>query len=195
MEAMTVSPVAVDGELIQTLRDAGLDDEDIHEAASVGWQFNFITRAADAFDFEILTDEKQLKVAKVLQRMGKLFGSEQPTPYTTTTDGVLRPVELNEARTHLLHADGATNSDLRVAAEALGARLRGADRSDFELPPEWLPYLTKVALHAYKVVGEDIDELKAAGHDENVIFEVTMACAFGCATAGVEAVMAHLHDV
>jgi hypothetical protein len=43
------------------------------------------------------------------------------------------------------------------------------------------PYLEKVRAHAYKITDEDIAALKAAGMDEETIFELTIAAAVGVA--------------
>ncbi len=40
-------------------------------------------------------------------------------------------------------------------------------------------YVQKVALHAYRVTDEDIDALRAAGHSEDQIFEITVSTALG----------------
>jgi hypothetical protein len=54
-------------------------------------------------------------------------------------------------------------------------RLRIA--SDDHIPAEAAAYVDKVRQHAYKVVGADIDHLKAAGWTEARIFELTAGVA------------------
>jgi alkylhydroperoxidase family enzyme len=44
-------------------------------------------------------------------------------------------------------------------------------------PTAMAAYLEKVRAHAYTVTDADVDELKAAGLDEDVIFEQTVAAA------------------
>jgi hypothetical protein len=56
-------------------------------------------------------------------------------------------------------------------------RLALATRRD--LPPELEPYAQKVARHAYRVTDADLESLRAAGYDDDAIFEVTVAVALG----------------
>jgi alkylhydroperoxidase family enzyme len=48
-----------------------------------------------------------------------------------------------------------------------------------EIPTELRPYADKVARHAYRVVDGDVAALRAAGYDDDQIFEITVAVAFG----------------
>ncbi len=43
--------------------------------------------------------------------------------------------------------------------------------------PEWKPYLDKVRHNAHKVLDSDAEKLRAAGHSDDRIFEVTVATA------------------
>lgn len=45
------------------------------------------------------------------------------------------------------------------------------------IPPELEAYADKVARHAYRVTERDLDALRAAGHDDDAIFEATVAVA------------------
>jgi alkylhydroperoxidase family enzyme len=48
-----------------------------------------------------------------------------------------------------------------------------------DIPTELEPYADKVARHAYRVTDRDLDALRAAGYDEDAIFEITVAVALG----------------
>ena len=63
------------------------------------------------------------------------------------------------------------------------ANLRTAAQPDRPALPDFAPYLDKIRRHAYKVTDRDVDELKAAGHSENEIFEQTVSAAVA---AGLE---------
>jgi alkylhydroperoxidase family enzyme len=63
------------------------------------------------------------------------------------------------------------------------ARLREAAKPDRPAPPDFAAYLDTVRRHAYKVADSDVEELKAAGHSEDEIFEQTVSAAV---TAGLE---------
>jgi hypothetical protein len=47
------------------------------------------------------------------------------------------------------------------------------------IPTELKPYADKVARHAYRVVDGDVAALRAAGYDDDQIFEITVAVALG----------------
>ncbi len=96
-----------------------------------------------------------------------------------------------EAMRHLTEAVLETPGDLdpatRKAIEAYAARLGGRDGEPAEEPPaELVPYLDKVARHAYKVTDADVNRLREAGYSDDAIFELTLAAALGAARARLE---------
>jgi alkylhydroperoxidase family enzyme len=76
-----------------------------------------------------------------------------------------------------------TPPKLRRAAAERARFLAGLAPTAPDLPSEWMSYVDKVALHAYRVTDEDVQALKDAGHDEDEIFEVTVATAVGASVA------------
>jgi len=64
-----------------------------------------------------------------------------------------------------------------------------------EPPDELAPYLDKVTRHAYKVTDDDVARLRAAGYDEDAIFEATLAAALGAARTRLERGLAALEDL
>jgi hypothetical protein len=72
------------------------------------------------------------------------------------------------------------------------ARLRETAQPDRAAPAELAPYLEKVRLQAYKVTDQDVEELKAAGHTEDEIFEHTISAA---TAAGLERLDAALETL
>ncbi len=75
---------------------------------------------------------------------------------------------------------------LRQSVEAHAARLGGAHREPVETPADLTPYLTKIALHAYRITDADIEHLKACGYSEDAIFEITLCAAMGAGLARLE---------
>jgi alkylhydroperoxidase family enzyme len=67
--------------------------------------------------------------------------------------------------------------------DELIARLRAAAQPERGASPKLAGYLEKVRLHAYMVTDRDVDELKAAGLNEDEIFEHTVSAAVA---AGLE---------
>jgi hypothetical protein len=68
----------------------------------------------------------------------------------------------------VLDGPGTLDADLRRTAASGGA-----------VPEELRAYADKVALHAYKVIDEDIAALREAGYSEDQVFELTVSCAVG----------------
>lgn len=72
---------------------------------------------------------------------------------------------------------------METRVDRLIAALEEAAGPEREPPPEFAAYLTKVRLHAYKVVDRDVDDLTAAGFSEDEVFEHTVSTAVA---AGLE---------
>ena len=94
----------------------------------------------------------------------------------------------------LMGARGDTSAELRRSIEAHTAHLSGRPRTgdSAELPSALVPYVEKVALHAYRVTDTDIDDLRKAGYSEDAVFEVTLSAAVGAGLARLERGMAAL---
>ena len=80
-----------------------------------------------------------------------------------------------------------TSPELRRAAGERAEFVAGLAPAAPDLPAEWVTYVDKVALHAYKVTDEDVQALRSAGHSEDEIFEITVATAVGASLARARA--------
>jgi alkylhydroperoxidase family enzyme len=88
---------------------------------------------------------------------------------------------LEQLRRTVFGSPGATDPATRLAA------------GTGEAPPEPLgSYAGKVRDQAYRVSDADIARLRAAGHSEDEIFEITVAAAVGAALRSLEAGLAAL---
>jgi alkylhydroperoxidase family enzyme len=96
------------------------------------------------------------------------------------------PSKVQTAVNALLTQPAVCTPALRQAVEAYAARLGGGDRPAQELPLELVSYVKKVALYAYKVTDEDVQELKEAGYSEDMIFEITLCASVGAGLARFE---------
>jgi hypothetical protein len=67
------------------------------------------------------------------------------------------------------------------------AALRDAAQPDRPAPPDFAAYLAKVRTAAYTVTDRDVEELKAAGHSEDKIFEQTVSAAAAAGLLRLEA--------
>lgn len=97
-----------------------------------------------------------------------------------------KPAEVRRVAEAVLDGPGETPNTLRRCIEARTARLGGGEREEDPIPSELESYVHKVALYAYKVTDEDVEELKARGYSEDEIFEITIAAAFGAGLARME---------
>jgi hypothetical protein len=62
------------------------------------------------------------------------------------------------------------------------------------LSEPWLSYTNKIRNEAWSVADSDIDDLRAAGHSEDEIFEMTVAAALGASLRMLDAGMQALRD-
>ena len=81
---------------------------------------------------------------------------------------------------------------VKTRYDELIAALRESAQPDRPAPPAMAGYLDKVRRHAYRVTDRDVEELKAAGHSEDEIFEQTVAAAVA---AGLERLDAGLRTL
>ena len=95
--------------------------------------------------------------------------------------------EIEQLGRLVFEGEAKTPPALRQAAAAHARFLAGLGPPGPALPGDWLPYVEKVALHAYKVTDEDVELLRKAGHGEDEIFEITIAAATGAGLARAEA--------
>ena len=92
----------------------------------------------------------------------------------------------------ILSSPGETSPSERAILAQQPAHLYGLPvQQEIALHPELTTYVAKVATHAYKVVGRDIEQLCAKGYSEDAIFEMTLSIAAGagqlCLTQGLAA--------
>src|SRR5262245_57583173 len=83
----------------------------------------------------------------------------------------------------VLQSAGATDTAARVKAFA-----------GDPLPPALDAYLAKVRGESYRVTDDDVGNLRAGGHPEDAIFELTVAGALGGAARGLAAVLRALRE-
>lgn len=93
----------------------------------------------------------------------------------------------------VLTSPGDTPPSLRHLIEEHSLELGGSpsERAS-EVPSELVLYISKVALHAYKVVDGDIEAFGQAGYSEDAIFEITLSAALGAGIARLERGLAAL---
>ena len=75
LEKVTLTPTLVGPDDVAPLRAAGLRDEAIEEALYVATLFNIITRLADAFEFDLPTEEQRKKDGTMLFKRGYKMGA------------------------------------------------------------------------------------------------------------------------
>jgi hypothetical protein len=97
-------------------------------------------------------------------------------------------------RAAVVGVPGALSGDVRaaIARRARAPAAGGPPDPPSDVPGPLLPYVEKVAHHAYRVMDEDVAALKAAGLSEDAIFEATASAALGAALARLERGLAAL---
>ena len=103
-------------------------------------------------------------------------------------------------RRAVLETEGDAAPALRARVEQAsagrsGRAESGADPTAPALPEPLAAYVEKVALHAYRVTDEDIETLRAAGHSEDAVFELTLAAALGAAAGRYERALSALEGL
>jgi len=87
----------------------------------------------------------------------------------------------------LVDGAGDSSSELRRAVVGRSIGLAGGKpTAGEEIPAVWRPYVDKVSLYAYKVLDQDVADLKKAGQSEEQIFEVTLAAGLGASLGRLE---------
>jgi alkylhydroperoxidase family enzyme len=95
----------------------------------------------------------------------------------------------------VLRGDAGARPSLRRAALARAAALGGgALPSDDRLPDALAAWVDKVAQKAWQITDEDVAALRAAGVNEEAIFEATIAAATGAAIARYQVAMRAIAD-
>ena len=201
---MTRRPLEIDSGLIQKLKDSGLNDLNIREAANVGFHYNMINRVADAFDYPVPTGKQTDRLAFLLNIMGKFArGSFAEPVWVHTAHGRIRPTEVERGLQQMLAVEGVTTRAQREAVIRFvtaqwhspgftPGRDAGALRAE-DLPAELETYLKNLALSAYKITDEDTRALQDAGYPDDAIYEVTIIGAVAAALVGLEQLFIVLH--
>ncbi len=193
LHATNQQPAAVPVEALAACRAQGLSTEAIEDVANVGFHFEFINRVADALDFPLPDERQKPRVTRMLDRAGRLFGGTRAEPsWCVGDDGVVRPVEVEEGRTLMLTVEGVTPPQLRRAVEAHVARARGVSSPGEAVPESVAAFLDPLARHAYRIVDEHIDALKADGYDEEQILELTLVGSLSASMVGLHSTFAGL---
>jgi len=99
----------------------------------------------------------------------------------------LYPAKVQRMVDALEQSPGATATSLRRAVIDRTAALGGVARDEAIIPEELDGYISKIALHAYRVTDGDIAALKEAGYSEDAILEITFSAALGAGLARMEA--------
>lgn len=71
----------------------------------------------------------------------------------------------------------------RAVLDRSAALTKGDEPASGEVPESLAPLVEKIVRHAYKVTDEDIAAARAAGHDEDELFDVIVAAALGAGLA------------
>lgn len=68
LEKLTLTPELVGPADIEPMRQTGVNDQAIEDAICICFLFNVITRMADAFDFEVISENIKVGAQMLYQR-------------------------------------------------------------------------------------------------------------------------------
>lgn len=158
LEKVTRAPELVSARDLAPARDAGLPDPAVVEALHVNLVFNVVSRLANAFGFALR--EGQLAAGtRSLHRFGYRF------PRFLTGGRMMSPDQAIERLRHAVRSSPAAA----------------------DLPEPLRSYARRVRDESYRVSDADLTRLRAAGHSQDEIFEVTVAAAVDAALRSLDA--------
>ena len=169
LDRVTSEPDKVNSADLDPVRERAVPDDAVAEALRVAVVWNVINRLANAFDFQLGPGQLE-KGTRSLHRFGYRFPSflTGPGPAGAARDGDDRLVE--QLRYCVLDGPAVTDIATRRAAASGGS-----------LPEPAASYAATVRDRSYGITDADIDALAAAGHSEDVMYELTVAAAVGAA--------------
>ncbi|MEM7156352.1 MAG: hypothetical protein AAF799_26090 [Myxococcota bacterium] len=195
LELMTVHPLDLDeARLAELCAQGELDSAAVYGVAAIGFHFNLMNRLADAFDFQVPDAKQRARMARLLNINGLHAGRFRvANEYVTGRDGRQRPPQLEQLREDLLSKPGLTEPDVRRQADHFVREQWGVvEPGTATVDAEVAPYLKKLALHAYRIMDEDMEALREHGLSDEAIYELTVTGAVSVACIGTEQVMAAL---
>lgn len=181
---------------IAEMKNLGLPAAAIDDAIAIAHHFNYINRVADTFDFRLPQGEGMRKLGRLLDWAKKVMVSKRPEPFLVLDpdSSLSLPADIVIGKKALLENSAELEPGVRRAIVDYCASLKGGAPAQAEVPEQIRALLGKIATAAYKIIDEDIENLRDQGYSDESIFELVVCAAFGASLAPLETAYAALQN-
>jgi uncharacterized peroxidase-related enzyme len=167
LEILIKTPDQLTREQVITILQNGISAQELEDAMAVVALFSITVRCANAFNFEMLSQQDLSQAAKRMLTQGYVFGKgkmEGHPDYQALAEAL---------RKRILEGPGLTNTELR---QAIAKRASGGP----VLPePVYDSLAQQIGQSSYKVTNEQVEKVVRKAGNEKAAFELIIAAAVG----------------
>lgn len=186
LEKITLSPSEIGPEDIDAVLKAGVSARALIDATYVCVGFNIVARIADALGFKVPSDELFCRAARLL----RVFGYKRLSGYwmSGSTNGRMHTERRFGNDPHANKMERLRYAVVSGPGSLAPTIRQGITEGTYTHSPLGA-FARKVALHAFKVNDDDIQELHRAHYSDDQIFEAAVSAALGAGLYRLERVL------